>query len=64
MTQTIEFNPANYLPPEQVMRIPLIAKQRGFINADAMLADMVKRDLFPDKASKPTKEPSKKKGSK
>ena len=59
MTQTITFNPSNFLPPEKVMRIPLISVQRGFESADALLADLVKRDLFPEKPAR-TRKPKKK----
>lgn len=55
MTQTIEFDPGKYFTPEQTMRLPLIAKERGFQSPDELLADLVKRDLFPSTPAKPTK---------
>lgn len=55
MTQTIEFNPDKYLPPEKVMQLPLIAKQRGFNSCDELLADLIQRDLFPVRAPRKTR---------
>ena len=60
MTQNIEFNSTKYLTPQQVLRIPLIAQQRGFASPDDLLADLVKRDLFPE--SKPAKRTREQKG--
>lgn len=55
MTHQIKFDPSKHFPPEQAIKIPVIAIQRGFKNADELLADLVRRDLFPSPAAKKTR---------
>lgn len=62
MTHQIKFDPSKHFPPEQAIKIPVIAIQRGFKNADELLADLVRRDLFPSQPERPAKKPRKQKG--
>lgn len=55
MTHKIQFDPLKRFSPEQAVQIPVIAIRRGFANADELLADLVKRDLFPGKPAKPAR---------
>lgn len=55
MTQTIEFDPGKYLTPEQVLRLPVIAKERGFASPDAMLAHLLQMALTPKRKGVKTK---------
>jgi hypothetical protein len=52
MIHKIQFDPLKHFTPEQAVRIPVIAVNRGFANADELLADLVKRDLFPETSPK------------